>query len=106
MQELTPNNSIIPVQSNIAWMMSLATLIITLLGCLGLWGYQFVTRDQVATLTTDISSLEQTLTLARSDRAVIIADILSSATIRPSMPLKEIVRAFRVAATTAGVRLQ
>ena len=106
MQELTHNNPIIPVQSNIAWMMSLITLIIVILACLGLWGYQFVMRDQVATLTTDISSIEQTLALARSDKAVIIADILSSATIRPSIPLKEIVRAFRVAAMTAGVRLQ
>ncbi len=40
------------------------------------------------------------------DRDIIIADILSSTQIRPSMDLKALVRSFRSAATQAGVRLQ
>ena len=77
-----------------------------LLSCLGLYGYQFVSASYIETLASDTRSLDADIATSTKDRDIIIADILASSSIRPSIDLKALVRAFRVAATQAGVRLQ
>ena len=104
MQE-TPT-PIIREPSQFAWFASLGLLAIALISCLWLWGYQFATTSQIETLHTEISGLDTAIATATRDPDIIVADILASATIRPSIDLKALVRSFRVAATQAGVRLQ
>jgi hypothetical protein len=104
MQETPP--SIIREPRNIAWIMSLVFLSLTILSCLGLWGYQFVTASRIDTLQNETQALDADIATSTKDRDIIVADILASASIRPSIDLKALVRAFRVAATQAGVRLQ
>ncbi len=104
MQE-TPT-PIIPEPSQFAWFASLGLLALVLLSCLWLWGYQFIAAAQVDTLHTEIANLDTAIATASKDRDIIVADILASATIRPSIDLKTLVRSFRIAATQAGVRLQ
>ncbi len=104
MQE-TPT-PIIREPSQFAWLASLWLLILTLLSCLWLYGYQFVTASYIETIDSDIRSLDADIATSTKDRDIIIANILTSASIRPSIDLKTLVRAFRIAATQAGVRLQ
>ena len=104
MQE-TPT-PIIREPSQFAWLASLALLALTLLSCLGLYGYQFVTASRIETLAADTRSLEADIATSTKDRDIIIADILATASIRPSIDLKALVRAFRQAANQGGVRLQ
>jgi hypothetical protein len=104
MQETSP--SIIREPSRFAWLASLTFLSLTLLSCLGLWGYQYVTASQISTLTAENLSLDADIATSAKDRDIIVADILASASIRPSIHLKNLVRAFRTAATDAGVRFQ
>jgi hypothetical protein len=104
MQE-TPT-AIVRESSHFAWTLSLTLLAVTLLSCLWLWGYQFITASQIASLDRQIASLDADIATSTRDRDIIVADILASASIRPSIDLKSLVRAFRVAATQAGVRLQ
>ena len=96
MQE-TPT-PIIREPSQFAWLASLALLALTLLSCLGLYGYQFVTASRVEMLAADTRSLEADIATSTKDRDIIIADILATASIRPSIDLKALVRAFRLAA--------
>ena len=77
-----------------------------LLSCLGLYGYQFVSASYIETLTSDTRSLDADIATSTKDRDIIIADILASASIRPSIDLKVLVESFRAAARQAGVRLQ
>lgn len=49
--------------------------------------------------------MEASIQTAATDKDVIIANILNSTIIRPSIDLKLLVRSFRLAAATAGVRL-
>ncbi len=104
MQE-TPTPSI-REPSQFAWFASLSFLTLTIVSCLAFWWYQFVTASRVVTLTTETQALEADITTSTKDRDIIIADILASTQIRPSIDLKALVRSFRVAATQAGVRFQ
>jgi hypothetical protein len=96
MQE-TPT-PIIREPSQFAWLASLALLTLTLLSCLGLYGYQYITATQIETLTTETQLLDADIATSTRDRDIIVADILASASIRPSIDLKALVRAFRLAA--------
>ncbi|MBC7498715.1 hypothetical protein H7170_03675 [Candidatus Gracilibacteria bacterium] len=104
MQE-TPT-SIIREPSQFAWFASLSLLTLTLVSCLALWGYHFVTASRLVTLTVETQAIDADIATSTKDRDIIIADILASAQIRPSIDLKALVRSFRVAATQAGVRFQ
>lgn len=104
MQE-TPT-SIIREPSQFAWLASLSLLTLTLVSCLALWGYQFVTASRLVTLTVETQAIDADIATSTKDRDIIIADILASSQIRPSIDLKALVRSFRVAATQAGVRFQ
>jgi N-acyl-D-aspartate/D-glutamate deacylase len=73
---------------------------------MGLYWYQFVTTSQIAYLGKQIRLLDADIATSTKDRDIIVADILASASIRPSIDLKGLVRSFRSAAWQAGVRLQ
>ncbi len=70
-----------------------------------MYGYQYIQTSNIESLHTEITQLEANIQSASADRDVLIANILSSTTIRPSIDLKLLVRSFRLAAANAGVRL-
>lgn len=105
MQEIK-QNPLIKQPSQFPWMASIVACSLTLLSIGWLWWYQFVTASTIDWLNSEITKLDNDIKASSLDRDIIIANILSTATIRPTIDLKALVRGFRVAATQAGVRLQ
>lgn len=105
MQEITKNHIIKP-PSIAPWYATLGLLVLTLLSILWFWGYQFFWALRIDGLYADIESLNRDIAIATKDRDIVVADIINSANIRPSIDLKNLVRSFRVAASEAKVRLQ
>ncbi len=104
MQEIN-QSPIIKDVSRFSWLSSLSILTLTLSVIAWLYVYQYFTSVTIEELNTDISQLENSILTASNDKDVIIANILSSTTIRPSVNLKSLVNSFRLAAAGAGVRL-
>lgn len=105
MQEIK-QNPLIKQPSWLPWMASIVACLLTLLAIGWLWWYQFVTAATVERLQSEITKLDNDIKSSSLDRDIIIANILSTTTIRPTIDLKALVRGFRVAATEARVRLQ
>ncbi len=105
MQELT-QTTILQKPSQSPWRGSIALLIIILLASLGLFVYQAVRGIELTTLTGTIRDTEARIASGSTDRDIIIAGILSSSTLRPSIDLGRLVSDFRAVASSARVRLQ
>lgn len=105
MQEIK-KNSIIPESSRFSWFASLTLLGVMFSSIIGLNVYQYYRASTIEALHTEIGQLDSSIRIASTDRDVIIANILSSTTIRPPLAIKDIVRSFRLLAVQTGVRLQ
>ncbi len=105
MQEIK-KNSVIPEPSRFSWFASLVLLVLICSSIVGLYIYQYFRAYTIEELRTDIAQLEMSIHIASTDRDVIIANILNSTTIRPPLPIRDIVDSFRLLATQEGVRLQ
>lgn len=105
MQEHKPNQMTQEI-SQFSWIASIVILATTLIAIGWLKTYAYFQENNIITLQSDITKLESDIQSASTDRDVIVANILNSATIRPSLDLKTFVRSFRLAAAQANVRLQ
>jgi hypothetical protein len=105
MQELTTNP---PLQkpSQAAWRASIALLIFTILASVGIGVYQFLLTGQITELKTTIASHEARIASGSTDRDIIVAGILSSSTLRPSLELGKLVSDFRAVAEASRIRLK
>lgn len=92
--------------SNFNWLVSIALLTITLLSIGGLYVYSYFQDSKIETTQNDILEIENLIRSASTDKNIIIANILNSTTIRPSIDLKGLVDSFDKTAKWAGVRLQ
>jgi hypothetical protein len=104
MQEIKQNQPI-PEANRFSWYASLGVAGLTLLSIFGLFIYQYFQTSHIESLNTEITQLDVNIQTAAMDKDIIIANILSSTVLRPSIDLKLLVRSFRLAAATAGVRL-
>jgi hypothetical protein len=104
MQEIK-QNQIIGEVNRFSWITSLVIASLTVLSIGGLFWYQFFQNSHIESLNEDISKLELNIQSASKDKDLIVANILTTTIIRPSIDLKLLVRSFRLAAATAGVRL-
>lgn len=105
MQEHKPNQ-ITQEISQFSWIASLALLIATFIAIIWLKTYTYFQENNIIALNADIAQIETDIQSASTDKDIIVANILKSSTIRPSLDLKAFVSAFRRAAALAGVRLQ
>lgn len=104
MQE-TKQNPTFWETSRFSWFASLTIFSLTILAIWGLYAYQYVMTSSISELTAEIAQLEDNIHTASNDKDVIVANILSSTTIRSSVNLKTLVSSFRSAANAAWVRL-
>lgn len=105
MQELSTNPTLQkPSQS--AWRASIVLLIFVLLVSAGLFAYQIMRGIDLRILTSTIQEQEARIASGSTDRDVIIAGILSSSTLRPSIQLGRLVSDSRAVASSAHIRLQ
>lgn len=105
MQEI-PTNPILQKPSQAAWKASIALLIFVILASAGLFAYQIVLGQQITTLTDTIADHEARIASGSTNRDIIVAGILSSSTLRPSLDLGRLVSDFRAVAQSAHIRLQ
>lgn len=105
MQELN-TNPILQIPSQSAWKASIILLIFVLLASAGLFAYQIMRGIELTTLTSTIQDREAHIASGSTDRDIIVAGILSSSTLRPSIQLGRLVSDFRAVASSARVRLQ
>ncbi len=104
MQEIKPNH-IIQEPSRFSWFSSLIVLCLTFVSTWWLYGYQFIAASNMESLNVEITQLESSIQSASTDRDVLVANILSSTNIRPSIDLEVLVKMFSLAAANAWVRL-
>jgi hypothetical protein len=105
MQELN-QTPILQKPSQAAWKASIALLIFVILASAGLFAYQIVLGQQITTLTDTIRTQAGHISSGSTDRDIIVAGILSSSTLRPSLELGKLVSDFRAVAQSARIRLQ
>jgi hypothetical protein len=105
MQELSTNPTL-QKPSQFAWRSSIILLIFVLLASAGLFSYQIIRGIELTTLTSAIQDQEARIASGSTDRDVIVAGILSSSTLRPSIQLGRLVSDFRAVASSAHIRLQ
>ena len=106
MQEIKKNPILLWESNRFTWFTSLVLLFLVLFAIIWLKTYDYMQSNTIEKMNADIVDLDTKLTLASADRQVIIANILKSSTIRPSLDLQKYVRSFRQAAAQAGVRLK
>jgi len=99
-------NQITQEVSQFSWIASIALLVATLVAIIWLKTYIYIQENNIVSLNTDITQLESDIQSASTDKDIIVANILKSSTIRPSLDLEAFVSAFNRAAALAGVRLQ
>lgn len=92
--------------SNFNWLVSISLLSITLLSIGSLYIYGYFQDRKIETTQNEILGIENLIRSASNDKDIIIANILKSTTIRPSIDLKGLVDSFDKTAKWAGVRLQ
>ncbi len=92
--------------NNFNWLASIVLLSTTLLSIWGLFIYSFIQESSIENTQNEILQLESDIRSASTDKNIIIANILKSTTIRPSLDLKGVVDSFYKTAAWAGVRLQ
>ena len=92
--------------SNIPWIISIATLSIVAIINICLYWYTFYQDKSISTIQSEITKLDEDIRIWSADKDVIVANILSSTTIRPSIDLKSIKAWFEQSAAIAGVRLK
>lgn len=87
MQELSQNQAI-KEPSKTPWLISIGFLALVLIASLALWGYGFLQAKTIEKLNTEIASLDTEIASGSLNKEIIVADILRSARIRPSINLK------------------
>lgn len=79
---------------------------IVLIGSVLLGAYNFYLDKKIASTQQELQVLDTQIQTASEDRKVIIAQILSANTIRPSLDINGLVKEFQRAAVVANVRLK
>ena len=92
--------------NNFNWLASIVLLSTTLLSIWGLFIYSFIQESSIENTQNEILQLESDIRSASTDKNIIIANILKSTTIRPSLDLKGVVDSLYKTAAWARVRLQ
>jgi hypothetical protein len=105
MQELNQTPTI-QKPSQATWKASIALLVFTLLASVGIFAYQIVLGQQLTTLTATTRDTEARIASGSTQRDIIVAGILASSTLRPSIDLGRLVSDFRAVAASAHIRLQ
>ncbi len=88
------------------WYISIVLFIFVLVGIVWLYASGIYTDSTIKSREDEITQITHDIQGASLDRKVLIAQIINSNTIRPSLDLKTIVSQFRIAAAKAGVGLQ
>lgn len=102
----TPGTTPIIRQGMSIWYMSIGIFILMILLIIGLSVSKYLTQKNNQKIQSDITALESQIASASADRKTVIAGILESNTIRPSIDIKGLVRDFRVLAAKERVRFQ
>lgn len=105
MQETKPN-TILQEESQLTWLASIIILWTILASILGLYGYTYIQDNTISRLNTEITQIESEIQIASSNKDIIVANILNSSSIRPSLDLKTLISVFRKSAAIAGVRFK
>lgn len=103
-QILWASSSLTP--SRFPWIFSLIVSAIVLIGSVLLGAYNFYLDKKIASTQQELQVLDTQIQTASEDRKVIIAQILSANTIRPSLDINGLVKEFQRAAVVANVRLK
>ena len=98
--------SLVPAPSHTGWYLVLALFTFIVVASLGLASYNMYLSGTLATKNTNLADINQKISEISLDRNVVIANIITSNTIRPSIDLVSLVNAFRNAAPAAHVRLK
>lgn len=99
-------SSIAPVPSRFPWFFSLVLAGLVLAGTIGMGVYGFFLDRSIVEREKDIAMVDTQIQTASADRKIILAQILATNTIRPSIDVAGLVKEFQSAAATANVRLK
>ncbi len=92
--------------NNYYWLVSITLLAITLLSMGGLFISSYLQERNIEKTQNEILEIESLIRSASTDKNIIVANILNSTTIRPSIDLKWLVDSYNKTASWANVRLQ
>ncbi|MBX9809565.1 hypothetical protein K2X92_04220 [Candidatus Gracilibacteria bacterium] len=92
--------------TNLPWIISITTLSVVLISVISLYGYTFYQDRTISNIQGQITKLDEDIKIGSADKDVIVANILSSTNIRPSIDLKSLKKGFEQSAAVAGVRLK
>ncbi len=105
MQEIHSTQPIVPQMSQLTWLSSIIVLSVVIIAIFSLTIHDYYRQWTIADMENQITTMDRDLQVGNDDRDIIVANILSSSPLRPSIDLKALVKWFRLAAATAGVRL-
>lgn len=89
-----------------AFYMSVAFFCIVSMASVAFFGLSFLSQSKISEYQNDIAQLDTHIANAKSNRLIMIANIIENNLIRPSIDLEKLVADFRMAARQSGVRLQ
>lgn len=105
MQENSNQDSLIKT-NQFAWYTSIIFFLVVVTGIVGMYLYGTYIDGKISWTKENIASIEKQITEMGQDRKMLITQIVTSGTIRPSLDLKNIVTQFRIAAAKADVGFQ
>ena len=88
------------------WWLSLALFLLVALSTIGLLGYNYFLDKKIQTAKQNVAEIESQIQIISSDRKVVIANILKTSSIRPTIPVKELIGEFYTAAAKSNVRFK
>ncbi len=92
--------------NNIPWYTSITIFSLVIISIFWLYGYWYFQSKNIENLQSEITKLDEDIRIGSADKDVIVANILSSTNIRPSIDLKSLEKWFRLSAAVAWVRLK
>lgn len=88
------------------WWLALSMFLIVAIATSGLFVYNYFLGKQIQTTQAKVTEIESQIRTISVDRKVVIANILKTTTIRPTIPVKELIAEFYTAAVKSNVRFK
>lgn len=98
--------SLLPWPSGIPWFLSIFLLVLVVGSGAGLFFYNQNLTSSIANIQSDIEDNSKQISDIEGDKELVIKNILTSNSVRPSIDVRGLVSEFRDAANRANVRLQ